>query len=83
MDNENTAVVQGTSSVSTGMKSKKQLRKEEKEAVKHDISVAFSDLMAKMFNDYPSINNKEVLLCILSFLDVNKNLWRLLKRAVT
>ena len=50
------------------------LRKEEKEAVKHDISVAVSDLMAKMFNDYPSINNKEVLLCILSFLDVNKNM---------
>ena len=34
MDNENTAVVQGTSSVSTGMKSKKELKKEEKERMK-------------------------------------------------
>ena len=34
MDNENTAVVQGAPSVPTGMKSKKELRKEEKERMK-------------------------------------------------
>ena len=46
--------------------------REEKDAIKHDINVAFSDLMAYMLNKYPSINNKEVQLCILNSLGTEK-----------
>lgn len=47
--------------------------REEKDAIKHDINVAFSDLMAYMLNKYPSINNKEVQLCILNSLGTEKS----------
>ena len=51
-----------------------ELKRDEKEAIKHDISIAFSDYLVHMFDKYPSINNKEILLCILSYLGIDKTL---------
>ena len=49
------------------------ITRNEKEVIKHDLNVAFSDLIAFMTNKYPTINNREVQLCILSFLGLEKN----------
>ena len=47
--------------------------REEKEAIKHDVNVAFSDFIVYMQNKYPAINNREIQLCILNYLDVPKS----------
>lgn len=46
----------------------------EKEAVKHDLNVAFSDLIVRMLNEYPTINNKELQSCILSAIGIEKHI---------
>ena len=51
----------------------KSISRNEKEAIKHDLSVAFSDLIVRLLNTYPSINNREVQTCLLSALGVEKH----------
>jgi hypothetical protein len=52
--------------------SNEKYSREEKDAIKHDINVAFSDLMVYMLNKYPSINNREIQLCVLNYLGAEK-----------
>ena len=49
------------------------LTRNEKEAIKHDIGVAFSDLIIFMLDVYPSINTKEIYLCILNALETDRH----------
>jgi tetratricopeptide (TPR) repeat protein len=51
-----------------------KLGRSEKDAIKHDLNVAFSDLTAFLANKYPTINNREVQLCILSYLGMEKKI---------
>lgn len=49
------------------------IKREEKEAIKHDLSVAFSDLTLFMFNKYPSISKREIQICYLNYLKIDKS----------
>lgn len=50
-----------------------KLTRNETEAIKHDIGVAFSDLIILMLDVYPSINTKEIYLCILNALETDRH----------
>lgn len=49
------------------------IKREEKEAIKHDLSVAFSDLTLFMLNKYPSISKREIQICYLNYLKIDKS----------
>ena len=49
------------------------IKREEKEAIKHDLSVAFSDLTLFMLNKYPSISKREIQICSLNYLKIDKS----------
>ena len=51
---------------------KTKLIREEKEAIKHDLSVAFSDLTLFMLNKYPTISKREIQICYLNYLMIDK-----------
>ena len=52
---------------------KANYKREEKEAIKHDLSVAFSDLTLFMFNKYPTISKREIQICYLNYLKIDKS----------
>lgn len=51
---------------------KTNCKREEKEAIKHDLSVAFSDLTLLMLNKYPTISKREIQFCYLNYLKIEK-----------
>ncbi|MBO4561541.1 MAG: hypothetical protein J5705_06215 [Bacteroidaceae bacterium] len=52
---------------------KANYKREEKEAIKHDLSVAFSDLSLFMLNKYPTISKREIQICYLNYLKIDKS----------
>ena len=51
-----------------------KLSRDNKEAIQHDLSVAFSDLMIFMYGHYSSITQREIQFSILSFLGVDRSI---------
>ena len=44
----------------------------EKEAIKHDVNIAFSDLIIRNINNKTNINSRDLLFCFLNYLEVDK-----------
>lgn len=51
---------------------KKDYSKETKDAIIHDLNIAYSDSIAKLLKDYPTLNNREIMLCLFNHLKIEK-----------
>ena len=47
-------------------------KRSEKEAIKHDVNIAFSDLIIRNINNKTNINSRDLLFCFLNYLEVDK-----------
>ena len=47
-------------------------KRSEKEAIKHDVNIAFSDLIIRYINNKTIINRRDLLFCFLNYLGVDK-----------
>ena len=48
------------------------INKNIKDVIIHDLNIAFGDTISKMFKDYPTLNMREIILCLLNYLEVEK-----------
>ena len=57
-----------------GSRNKPNINKDARDAIIHDLNIAFSDTIERMLKDYPTLNNREILLCLLNHLKIDKTL---------
>lgn len=54
------------------VKKKTGINRNLKDAIIHDLNTAFGDTISKILKDYPTLNVREIILCLLNYIDVEK-----------
>lgn len=53
-------------------KGKKRFNKDTRDAILHDLNTAFYDAIELLLKDYPTLNNREIMLCLLNYIIIEK-----------